>query len=104
MTTPDDSNRPDPGRRHPDVDAVFADLVSSMPDLASIDPPVRDDDLEVVELVFPLPDGSGEPMRLVLAVPPQVAASIRAEFGPDRVAAMLQAIEALATLSDPPRP
>ncbi len=102
MTTPSDPNRPN--RPESDVDAVFADLVSSMPDLASIDASTGPDGSEAVEIVVPHPHGTEEPLRLVLEVPPEVAPMVRAEFSPDRVAAMAQAISALAELSVPPTP
>jgi hypothetical protein len=93
-----------PGQSENNVDAQFTELVSSLPDLASIDPAVRDVDLEVVEILVPHPGGSGAPMRLLFEVPTEVALTLRAEFSPARVTAMMHAAEALASLASPPKP
>ena len=102
MTSHSDPNPSESSQ--PDVDALFAELTSSMPDLASIEEATTNDRLELVEVVVPHPLGTGAPMRLAIEVPPEIAPAVRAEFSPERVAAMTQAINALVSLSLPPQP
>ncbi|MFW2381907.1 MAG: hypothetical protein ACN4GZ_09130 [Acidimicrobiales bacterium] len=101
MTKPNDPTGPG---RSENIDAQFAALVSSLPDLASIEPAGRDEDLEMVEILLPHPGGTEPPMRLVLGVPAEIAPTLRAEFSPKRVEAMMQAVEALAALASPLKP
>jgi len=100
MTTPSQPNTPKPGGE--DVDRAFAELISSMPELAAMASSQTDAALEDVAISIPNPVGAGQPLQLVVQVPAEIAPALRAEFSPDRVAAMLQAITAMATLSMPP--
>ena len=84
------------------VDDVFADLVSSMPDLASLGPDAIRPGVEIVEIAVPAPNGSGESARITFEVPSVIAPLLRAEFSPERIAAMTQAITAMATLAISP--
>ncbi len=85
-----------------DINDAFADLVSSMPDLAALNPDDTPSPVEIVEIAVPDPNGSGESARITLEVPAGIAPLLRAEFSPERIAAMTQAITAMTTLMNSP--
>ena len=100
MPTPNQPNAPEPGDR--DVEATFNELISSMPELSTLTPDEVGDALEEVAIVIPNPGNAGQPLQLVVQVPAEIAPALRAEFSPDRIAAMVQAITAMASLTMPP--
>jgi len=100
MTNPNQPNAPEPGDR--DVEARFDDLISSMPELSALTRYEVGDALEAVTIVVPNPGNAGHPLQLVMQVPAEIAPALRAEFSPDRIAAMVQAITAVASLTMPP--
>ena len=85
-----------------DINGAFADLVSSMPDLAALNPDDTPSPVEIVEIAVPDPNGSGESACITLEVAAGIAPLLRAEFSPDRIAAMTQAITAMTTLMNSP--
>lgn len=98
MTNSNDDNHGESA----DVDDLFTDLVSSMPDLAALNPDDPPSAVELVEIVVPDPNGSGESARISFEVPAEIAPLVRAELSPQRIAAMSQAITAMATLMTSP--
>lgn len=94
MTTPDHHHS------HDETDAVFADLVASMPELAALEPSVVDGATDVVRIEIPHPAG-GASLNVSVEVPSEIAPMIRDEFSPARIEAFVQALTAL---TDPPQP
>lgn len=100
MTTNDHHHSPDDRRAPDETDAVFADLVASMPELAALEPPAVDGAIDVVHIEIPHPAG-GASLNFSVEVPSEFAPMIRDEFSPDRIEAFVQALTAL---TDPPQP
>lgn len=76
-----------------DVDAMFAELAASMPELAALDEP----DFGVADVVISIPDPTGRcpAAQMTIGVPADLAPVIRREFAPDRIAAMMDAVSAM---------
>ena len=82
------------------ADEEFAELVSSMPDLAALDPDGSLSSIELVEIAVPHPGGAGQSLAVTFEVPAEVAPALRAELSPQRVAATSRAVTALVALMD----
>lgn len=76
-----------------DVDATFAALAASMPELAAISGP--EPALVDVVVVIPDPTGRGPAARVTIGVPAAFAPAVQREFAPDRIAAMMNAVNAI---------
>ena len=74
-------------------------------DLAALGADTTRPDVETVTVEVPNPDGSGESARISFEVPAAMAPMLRAEFSPERVAAMTQAMAAIAAMiaAQPPQ-
>ena len=99
MTNEDDPT-PSPDESAHDVDALFAELAASMPELAAIDGP----DSGLVDVVVVIPDPAGGPptARLTIGVPAGLAPVLQREFAPDRIVAMMSAVSAMVAQARPP--
>lgn len=81
------------------ADESFAEIVAGLGDLASVD---GYDGFGTARIELPDPEGRYRPMVMTLEAPPEIAQLIRTESGPQRMVAMVRAMQALSELADPP--
>lgn len=100
MNTPNQPNVPEQGDG--EVEATFDELASSIPEPSALTPNEVGHGLEDVVTTMLDPMYAGRPLHLDVQLPAGSAPALRAEASQNRIAAMVQAITASASLTMSP--